>query len=106
MAIDVHQGIGDFVYTADDTKKYKIRMGKNKAASAGFTAATTEPRLPAGMKPRHIDWVSNAAGPTGNKQRETCPWPTPTGLYLTGGNFNYEGVAGRVTGAIGEKRRF
>lgn len=107
MAIDSHQKVKKFQYTLDDgTTIVSVKLGVNRAASAGFTAATTQPPKPAGLKLRHVGWKSDAVATGGSFQVEEIPCPKPNDpkyLGAPGGAYNYEGVAGHTTGRIGEK---
>lgn len=98
------------VYTDDTGTAYKLRIAAWVATLTGATAATTQPSMPKGLKPRKRYFQVTA---TGRERSFICPstsvaqWTAAEGTAVTAetGVYGSTGVAGTLTGRTGEKKR-
>jgi hypothetical protein len=98
------------VYNSDDGNAYKIRVAAWQATLTGDTAATTEPALPKGYKPRRRYYRITASGREGHivvGAVTSAIWTGAPGTAVTTetGVFGSTGVAGTLQGSTGERRK-
>lgn len=98
------------VYTDDTGTAYRLRMAGWAATLTGATAATNQPSMPKGLRPRKRYAVVTA---TGRERSFICPststtqWTAAAGTAVTleTGVYGSTGLAGTLAGRTGERSK-
>lgn len=91
-----------YAYLSDKGTAYRVRLSEKKALVGGFQPAGADvPRLPRGIKMRHVKGIHPASG---LQQRVAVP-NTGATLWLNLTTFQVDGKTFEIVGRVGERRR-